>query len=109
MRDYQKTKTQLIQELDILRQRLVSQSQVGLARPPRVDFDANIELKCDFELIEAQGINLSQYGLCFELKAPLTFNMRFEFEDEVHKRTAELVWVKKFPGGKYRFGLKFAD
>jgi len=109
VKDYQKSKAELIQELDFLRQKLALQSTIGKARPPRVDFDANIEFECDFDVIEAQGINLSQIGVCFEMREPLTFQMRFEFEDKVHKREAQLVWVRKFSGEKYRFGLKFVD
>ncbi len=108
MEDYKKTKMQLIREIAILRERIATIEHIGLARPPRVAFDAKIKIKSDFDTIDAQGINLSKGGLCFELDEPLRFNIKFEFEDDVHNRKVELVWVRKF-NDKYRFGLKFVD
>jgi len=108
MDDYKKTKIQLIRELTILRERIATIEHIGLARPPRVEFDAKIKIQNISDTIDAQGINLSKGGLCFELDEPLKFNVRFEFEEEVHNRQVELIWVRKF-GDKYRCGLKFSD
>ena len=109
MRDYQKTKVQLIQEVDMLRARLADQTMTGKARPPRVDFDASIDIDSDFDVVDAKGINLSKQGLCFELSEPLSFTIRLAFETETHNRHAQLVLLKQFPDRKYRFGLKFVD
>ena len=109
MDDYRKTKAQLIEEINYLRRKIASESRIGMARPPRVDFEAGIELKSEFDTIYAKGINLSQNGICFEIEKPLLFSLRFEFEDKTHTRRAGLVWAKKIPENKYRFGLQFAD
>ena len=121
MTDKQKTKDELIEELEDMRQRIqmlenkipellyqfLRGPQIGKARPPRVGFNANIDVKGDFDTLEAQGINLSHGGICFECSQPLAFDMHFAFEDKPHDGKAELVWSRHMEKDKYRFGFRF--
>ncbi len=123
MRDDQKTKEQLIDELEMHRQRvaeleskierLESKEEIGskksLARHPRVKIDADIEFTGDFDIVKAKGINFSEGGICFELTRSLPFEMKFELEGEIRDYRAHLIWMKRFPEGGYRFGLQFVQ
>ena len=119
--DQNKSKAQLIKELDHMRLKSESlESRIAelfsilnkttttdAPRAPRVTFNSNIEFIGNFDILQAEGINLSNEGLCFELEEALPFEMRFDFENELQKKSAQLVWVKRTQSGKYRCGLKF--
>lgn len=121
MKDYQKTKAQLIEELEAARQQLTKlESELAKkAKPPetqqkeiapraiRKEIHAAIEFIADFDVIEAKGINLSEGGICFELDEDLPFEMQFTFGGTKHRHRAHLIWVRRLPKGGYRFGLKF--
>lgn len=122
MNDGHKTKEELIDELELHRQRLAElerkidrleereeKSRVkSTARHPRVKFDGTIEFIAHFDSVQARGINISEGGICFELNEALHFDLRFAHEGAVHKHAAHLIWMKRFPDGGYRFGLQFA-
>jgi hypothetical protein len=78
-----------------------------LTRSPRVELGADIEFIGDFDIVNATGIDISDGGLCFELSAPLPFDMRFEHKEEDHSYRANLAWMRQLPDGKYRFGFEF--
>ena len=121
MRDEQKNKSQLIEELQDLRRRVekledtisaferITGVRPALAadRPERRDIHTHIEFIADFDIIEARGVNISKGGICFELEEDLPFEMRFEYEGDLHYYRANLVWLKRLPQGGYRFGLMF--
>jgi len=108
MSDEQKTKGQLIKELDALRSKLTRPEAVSI-RPPRFELNTKIELTGNVDIVEAQGVNLSKEGICFELPETLTFEMRFDFGEEVREHKAKLIWAKHLPEGKFRMGLKFIE
>ena len=76
MKDYKKTKAQLIDELNALRQQVAelksktdivekkaeSISKKWIARSPRVELYVDIEFTGDFDTVQAKGINLSVVG-----------------------------------------------
>jgi hypothetical protein len=121
MKDDHKTKEELIDELELHRQRLAElerkidrlealeeKSPVkSTARYPRVKLDATIEFIGHFDTVQAKGINFSEGGICFELNEALPFDLKFAHEGEVHEHCAHLIWMKRFPDGGYRFGLQF--
>ncbi len=76
-------------------------------RPERIPLDTEIEFIADFDLLKAEGINISEGGIAFEIKGGLPFEMRFKFEGQDQTYQAELVWMKRLPHGGYRMGLKF--
>ena len=120
MKNYhQKTKDQLIKELEAMRQHMTElESKLAnlkskndpkglILRSPREDLHSGIELITDFDVIEAKGINISETGICFESNENLPFEMQFEYEGKLHRHRAHLVWVKRLSEGGYRFGLEF--
>ncbi|OQY58945.1 MAG: hypothetical protein B6245_09295 [Desulfobacteraceae bacterium 4572_88] len=123
MKDYQKTKAQLIEELEATRRQLTkleselakkeglseNQDKTVASRPIRKEIHAAIEFIADFDIIEAKGINLSEGGICFELDEDLPFEMQFTLDGTRHRHRAHLIWVKRLPNGGYRFGLEFVQ
>lgn len=123
MKIYQKTKNELIQEIEKVCQQVTrleaqiaelekqidTQSQKPLNRLPREEMDASIEFIADFDIVEAKGINISEGGICFELAEDLAFEMQFRLDGKLHRHRAHLIWVKRLPNGGYRFGLKFVE
>lgn len=123
MKDDHKTKEELIDELEMHRQRLAElerkidklealeekSSVKSTARHPRVKLNAPIEFIGHFDTVQAKGINFSEGGICFELNEALPFDLCFAHEGETHKRCAHLIWMKRFPDGGYRFGLQFVQ
>ena len=121
MKDYQKTKAQLIDELETLRRRVTelesktdvsatkaeNNSKQWIARSPRVELYVDIEFMGDFDIVQAKGINLSEGGICFEIAEALPFEIQFALEGKIRKHRAHLIWMKRMPEGGYRFGLKF--
>lgn len=123
MKDDEKTKAQLIEELEALR-RKVAEFEAGSiksgpeskehfrcpkTRAPRVNLNAGIEFIGDFDVLEAKGINISEGGICFELTRNLPFEMQFELDGKLHRYRAHLVWVKQIEEGGCRFGLQFIE
>ncbi|QTA89877.1 PilZ domain-containing protein [Desulfonema magnum] len=121
MEIYQKTKTELIEQLELMRHQMAEleskiiqlesdenkNSNKPITRPPRRRLHADIEFIADFDIIRAKGINISEGGICFELCEDLPFEMQFELEDELHQHRAHLIWVKRLSNGRYRFGFEF--
>lgn len=100
-----------IEELELavsqLKLRLEDETKGFLFRPPRRNLHANIEFIADFDIIEANGINISTGGLCFEVREELPFEMQFELKKKLYRYRGHLVWMKRLPTGGYRFGFMF--
>ncbi len=118
MTDQDKTKEQLMDEVALLRRRLAEAEARGKTAPKRpadasrrcaerAEMDTHIEFIADFDLIEAKTINLSEGGICFEVAAPLPFEMRFEAGGRTHEHRAHLIWMMRLPQGGCRFGCQF--
>lgn len=121
MKDQNKTKAQLIEELEALRGRLKEMEAkesdcspdkgytfpMAADRPTRRNIRTHIEFIADFDVIEATGINISDGGICFETGEDLPFEMRFDLDGNIHYHRAHLVWLERVPEGGYRFGLMF--
>jgi hypothetical protein len=76
-------------------------------RSPRLPLQANIEFVGDFDILDAEGMDISETGICFELSVPLTFDMRFVQDGEIVTKRAALIWVKQLENGRSRLGLHF--
>lgn len=80
-------------------------------RPKREPFHAGIECIGDFDILNAEGIDLSEGGICFELAGALPFEMRFETgendEKETEEHRAHLVWIRELDEGRFRLGFRF--
>ena len=122
MKDDQKTKHELIEELEAMRQQVEKlESELSMlksendntkkpvSRAPRFPLHATIEFIGDFDIISAKGVNISESGICFESKEDLPFEMQFETKGELQRYRAHLVWARRLDDGGYRFGLKFTD
>jgi len=112
----QPNKTELMGELHELRlqvqnlEKLISvMARVGSVQPraPRRPLDSEIEMIGDFDIIEAEGVDISESGICFELKRPLYFFMRFPYNGAIIERYARLIWVKQNNKGFSRLGFQF--
>ena len=122
MNDEQKTKKELVEELEAMRRQVAAmKSEIErlksekteefddpVFRQPRREFNGGIEFIADFDIIKAQGVNISEGGICFDIDDDLPFEMQFRHEKKLHRHRAYLVWVKRLSEGGYRFGLKFA-
>ena len=121
-----KTKDQLIEELNLMRQRMAQLESELRAEKERTakcscqaleesrhDSDrkkierTHVEFIADFDVIEANAINISQGGICFAIDEDLPFEMRFNLNGELHQHRGHLVWVKRMPQDGYHFGLMF--
>lgn len=123
MDDQEKSKAELIEELETMRgavtnlearvqhlESLRPSSTVVLGeREQREALHSRVEFIADFDVLEAMGLNISEGGISFEMYEDLAFEMRFEINGGVQHHRAHLVWVKKLSSGGYRFGLRFAD
>jgi hypothetical protein len=76
-------------------------------RAPRIPINTPIEFIGDFDILEAEGVNYSDGGICFELHSPLIFEMQFRINDVLHSHRAELMWVAHLDNNHSRLGLKF--
>lgn len=120
MDDHEKTQEQLIRELQDLRNQIaVSEDTSGpdggeesaeslSSRSTRNAIQVPITFIGDFTLVQAQGIDLSEGGIRFEVSEDLPFEMEFEIEGEVHQHRAHLVWMKRLEGGGSQWGFQFA-
>ena len=122
MKDEEKTNALLIDELKKMREQIKElESKLAMMegkkdelydhhmanRSERKDLLTHIEFITDFDIVEARGINISEGGISFELYEDLPFEMRFTMDGKLHEHRANLVWVKRIPGGGFRFGLSF--
>jgi hypothetical protein len=122
MMDDEKSKGTLVAELTAARQeverlrdktalleaRLSEKARPPHPRQPRKEIDADIEFIADFDVVHAEGIDLSEGGICFEVNRDLPFEMQFELEGERHEKRANLVWVRRRNDGRIRLGFRFA-
>ena len=121
MQDHEKTKPQLIEELQALRQELAEvgkeeknsepASQTDTTelstRPQRIELQSGIKFIPDFGLVNAQGVDVSDGGICFESTGEIPFEMEYEHEGESHQYRAKMVWMKQLDNGNSRFGFEF--
>ena len=121
MKDEEKTSARLIDELKCMRQkvkelesRLMTKEKKDelyeyhmANRSERKNLLTHIEFITEFDIVEARGVNISEGGISFETYEDLPFAMRFDMDGIRHEHRANLVWVKRIPGGGFRFGLKF--
>lgn len=114
----QKSKEQLIEELNEMQIRVkelearIEEKDPGThnkRRATREQINAEIEFIGDFDIIQAEGVNVSRNGICFKLKKALPMEMQFTYDGITQRKRAELVWVKQLDDEGYSFGLKFTD
>ncbi|MDR2734863.1 MAG: PilZ domain-containing protein [Spirochaetota bacterium] len=112
----QPNKQELVSELQGLRSQVQNlEKLIGLMsrgsglhpRAPRHPLDSEIEMIGDFDLIEAEGVDISDSGICFDLKQPLYFFMRFPYNGAISEKYARLVWVKSNNSNLSRLGFQF--
>ena len=68
---------------------------------------AEIKFIGDFGLIQAQGINLSEGGICFEVEGKIPFEMEFEIDGETHEHRANLIWLSQVGKDRSQLGFSF--
>ncbi|MDR2733050.1 MAG: PilZ domain-containing protein [Spirochaetota bacterium] len=78
-------------------------------RPPRHILQSEVELAGDFDVLEAEGVDISDTGLCFDLRKPLIFDVRFMYKEELHEKRCSLVWMKQVESGSSRLGFQFLE
>ena len=118
MDDDVKTREQLIEEVEALRkhvtdltEKIAAQQQKDTepetSRTQRNAIRTPITFIGNFSLVQAQGIDLSEGGVCFEVSEDLPFEMEFEINGETHQHKGALVWMKTLANGSSRWGFKF--
>jgi len=78
-------------------------------RAPRQPLKSEVELVGDFDILEAEGVDISDSGICFDLKNSLYFDMRFLYGEVLVEKRARLVWVRQMEDGYARLGFNFED
>jgi hypothetical protein len=78
-------------------------------RASRRPLHSEIELIGDFDIIEAEGVDISESGICFELRKQLFFDMRFVQNGTLSEKRARLIWVKQTDDGRPRLGFHFEE
>ncbi len=117
MKDEDKTKQQLIAELQDLRRQAETGPNDGSSassdeqgkRSTRRPTQTPIEFVANFELVHAQGVDLSENGICFETSEDLQFELEFEVDGETHQHTAHLAWMRKVDSGNSRWGFELVS
>jgi len=114
MQDKDKSKNQLINELNELRQRVSDledqlEDEGKPQRSERNEFSTSIQFIGDFGLVNAKGLDLSDGGIGFEIEEDIPFDMEFEYEGQTHQHRANLVWMRRLPNGCSRFGFQFIE
>ena len=117
MQDSKKTKAQLIEELAELKKRLAeltdeqpdeaTETTDSSPRSTRKEIETAIQLIGDFGLVEAQGLDLSDSGIGFELAEDIPFDMEFEVDGNLHQHRAHMVWMQRLDHGRSRLGFQF--
>lgn len=104
-----RTREEVTAEISALRQRLAElEREAGPdPRTQRAELQTAIEFIGDFDVLQAEGVDLSEGGIGFELRQPLPFEMRFVFDGRPRQHRAHLVWMKLTEGGGCRCGFKF--
>ena len=82
-------------------------SRQAIDRPPRLPLETRVEFMGDFDVLQARGVNISEDGICFEVREDLPFEMRFALHGRVQTRRAHCVWVRRLPSGGCHLGLRF--
>lgn len=85
------------------------QAQITEDRLTRKAVCTKVEFIGDFDVVEAESVNVSDQGICFEMQENLPFEMRFELNGELHQHRAHLVWMKRLEDGKTRCGFQFVE
>ena len=78
-------------------------------RASRSPLKTEIEIVGDFDILEAIGVDISDTGICFELKKQLFFDMRFMQGERLVEKRARLVWVKYVDDERARLGFHFVE
>jgi len=78
-------------------------------RPPRHILKSEVELAGEFDVLEAEGVDISDTGLCFDLRKPLIFDVRFMYKEKLHEKRCSLVWMKQIDNGSSRLGFHFQE
>ncbi len=76
-------------------------------RQAREAFDADVELITEFGRVPAQGVNISEAGICFDIARPLEFEVRLAHDGATYHYQAMLVWMRPLVGGGHRLGFEF--
>lgn len=109
MNGTRRAREEVLAEMARLRQRLAElEREAGPdPRSSREKLQTAIEFIGDFDVVQAEGIDLSPGGIGFELGQPLLFEMRFTFGGQARQHRAHLVWMKLLDEGGCRCGFKF--
>jgi len=121
MNDENRTKDELILEIRQLREELERmQSEVGAIknrskhelseikkRGPREELNAQIELAAEVDVINGEGINISEGGVSFAIEEELVFDIMFESNGEVYRGNADLAWFKRLKDGGCHLGFEY--
>ena len=110
----EKTRERLIAEMQELCARIGDiEKSAGKAKKPvsarsqRSELQTEIQFIGDFGLLSAQGIDLSEGGIGFEVDEEIPFEMEFELDGKAHQHRAQLVWMQRLENGHCRFGFEF--
>lgn len=105
-----RTKVRALEErLSLVEEEKDGSEDLVKVRAARKPMHASIEFIGDFDLLEAEGVDISDTGICFELHNSLPFDMQFMQNGELVCRRARLIWVKQLEGERSRLGLRFVD
>lgn len=118
MKDYlYQNEAPLLEEIDSLKKQIAmlegkltkaGVKEVYPAREIREDIKTEITLIGDFAYFKAHSINISESGICFDLKDPLMFEMKYTTDKE-YMRRAKLLWMKKNSDDTFRLGMHFEE
>ncbi|MCX8044557.1 MAG: PilZ domain-containing protein [Desulfobacterota bacterium] len=119
MGEIKKTKQELLKEIAALKKKLAAAEKMGgvrdgkarraIRRLPRRPINADIEFIGDFDILKAQGVNISRGGICLKMQKNMPFEMKMYQGSKLKSYRAELVWLKQSPNGEYHIGFKFID
>lgn len=115
--DSNRTKDELLNELENLRQRveqLEGELDLSTGRSHRTQAreqleNAKIQFISQFEIVDAKGVDLSQGGICFDVAEPLYFHMRVDGPEGRLDSQARLAWIRDTTGGGCRMGFQFVE
>lgn len=115
MTDVDKSRDELLDELDELRRHVAAleadlpEPRVRALRLSREPSAAQVEFIAEFGAIEGAAVDISAGGLCLDVAERPLFRLTIERDGEHQKRHARLVWIQPHAGRGCRLGFEFVE
>ncbi len=78
-----------------------------LRKRPRASFDTEIAAALASDMIDANGVDISEGGFGCSSSVPLRFTFRFEHDGVLREEDCDLIWARPSDKGETQMGFRF--